>query len=212
MSRRKRYSGATRDAGGFVAIPWSVLDSDAYAGVSAYAKVLLIEIARQLRGDNNGALLCSRAYMATRGWNSSDMLTKSKRELIAAGLIYETVIGQRPNKAAWYAVTWMGLDKLCGFDAGAAAGFERGLYRRTVQKKNAPLVPRHGTGGASIAPSHGTEDRPPVPSHGPMKADFGVLSVPWDGHHLEKPSASGIPACSPLTVRSATPAPERMVA
>ncbi|RYH71157.1 MAG: hypothetical protein EON54_00240 [Alcaligenaceae bacterium] len=197
MSRHKRYVGATRDAGGFIAIPWSVIDSDAYACVGAHAKVLLIEIARQLRGDNNGALLCSRAYMATRGWNSSDMLTKCKRELIAAGLIYETVIGQRPNKAAWYAVTWMGLDKLDGFDAGAAAGFERGLYRRTVQKKNARLVPPHGTGGAPIAPSYGTEARPPVPPHGPIEPVFRPISVPWDGHHLEKPSAAGTSACPP---------------
>lgn len=129
MKARNRSSRSARDPGGFVALPWVVLDSPAYLGLSPFAKALLIDIARQYNLSNNGALRCGRAYMQPRGWNSMDTLTKAKRELLEAGLIFETVKGARPNKASWYAITWQSLDKLEGFDPGAAAAFERGAYR-----------------------------------------------------------------------------------
>lgn len=174
-----------RDQGGFVALPWSVLDSPAYAQLSVHAKVLLFEVARQFVRDNNGKLLLSRAYMATRGWKSVDMLTKAKRELLDAGLIFQTCQGQRPNKASWFAITWRALDRHPGYDMGAAAAFERGAYRN----KNTCLRPPHGTEGKAIAPPHGTEKTPPVPPHGAIKPVLDHLSVPPHGHHLEKPSA-----------------------
>ncbi len=131
--RNKGAKGdAGRDAGGFIALPWSVVDSPAYQALSMHARCLLIEVSRQFVKDNNGRLLMSRAYMGTRGWKSSDMLTKAKGELLAAGFIYETVKGQRPNKASWYAVTWRILDQHPGYDAGAAEGFVRGAYRLGV--------------------------------------------------------------------------------
>ena len=130
MAKRNRYATQTRDSGGFIALPFSVIDSEAYRGLSVHARVLLIEIARQLRGDNNGSLLCSRAYMLTRGWKSSDMLSKCKAELLSARLLHETVMGHRPNKASWYAVTWLGLDKLDGFDHDLAKTFERSSYKK----------------------------------------------------------------------------------
>lgn len=129
MSKKNQRS-KSRDGGGFVALPWQVIDSAAYQALSPYGKALLIDIARQYNLSNNGALRCGRAYMQPRGWNSMDTLTKAKRELLDAGLIHETVKGARPNKASWYAVTWYALDKLDGLDAGAAAAFERGAYHR----------------------------------------------------------------------------------
>lgn len=117
-----------RDAGGFIALPWSVVDSPAYQALGHPAKALLTEIARQFVRDNNGRLLCSMAYMGTRGWKSADVVQRAKNELIAAGFIYETAKGQRPNKASWYAVTWRTLDRHPNYDAGAVEGFVRGAY------------------------------------------------------------------------------------
>jgi hypothetical protein len=130
VGRDKRASRAGREAGPFLALPHAVLDSPAFQALSMHARALLLEMGRQLSGHNNGGLLCSRAYMGTRGWNSADMLTKAKRELLAAGFLHETVMGQRPNKASWYAVTWCSLDKLQGLDPGAAQTFVRGAYNR----------------------------------------------------------------------------------
>ena len=174
-----------RDAGGFVALPWLVLDSPAYGRLSMHARALLLEVARQFVRDNNGRMLLSRAYMATRGWKSMDMLNKCKAELIEAGFIFQTVQGHRPNKASWYAVTWRVLDKLPGYDAGAALLFKRGAYQN-----GASLNPPHGTGRAVIAPPHGTASLPSVPPYGAIKPVMSVRSVPPHGHHLEMPSTA----------------------
>ncbi len=123
---KRRESG--RDAGGFVALPWTVLDCPAYQALTMHARALLLEIARQYVRDNNGRLLASRAYMAPRGWKSADMLTKAKRELLDGGFIFETVRGHRPHKASWYALTWQTLDSHPGFDPGATAAFKRSAY------------------------------------------------------------------------------------
>lgn len=188
----KRKGDTGREAGGFVALPWSVLDCPAYAGLSHTARSLLMEFARQFVRDNNGRLLASRTHLAARGWKSADVIQRAKDELLAAGFIFETVKGQRPNKASWYAVTWRTLDRHPGFDPGAAEAFERGAYRRAAPLKNAVLCPSGGTERAPIVPSHGTEKAAAVPSHGTIRATFGGLPVPSDGHHLEKPSTGAI--------------------
>ena len=179
-----------RDSGGFIALPWSVIDSPAYARLSMHARALLLEVARQFVRDNNGRMLLSRAYMETRGWKSVDMLTKAKRELLEAGFIFQTVMGHRPNKASWFAVTWRALDKLPGYDAGTEKGFERGAYQKSQPVNGASLRPPHGTEKAVIAPPHGTERAPPVPPHGAIRPVLGVRSVPPHGHHLEMPSTA----------------------
>ena len=111
-----------------------------------------MEIARQYVRDNNGRLLTSQAYLVKRGWKSADVIRRAKQELLEAGFICEMVKGHRPNKASWYAITWQALDRLQGFDPGAAAAFERGAYRKASPIKNAVLTPSHGVGAASIAP------------------------------------------------------------
>lgn len=178
-----------RVPGGFVAMPWAVLDCPAYMELSPNAKCLLMDVARQFVRDNNGRLLLSRAHMEKRGWRSVDMLTKGKKELMDAGFIFETVKGQRPNKASWYAVTWRLLDPHPSYDAGAALLFERGAYEKRHKSKNAQLIPSHGTEAALIAPPHGTGDALSVPPHGAISPPLATPSVPPHGHHLEKPYA-----------------------
>ena len=163
-SRKKGDSG--RDSGGFVALPWSVLDCPAYAGLSHPAKALLFEVARQFVRDNNGCLLLSRAYLATRGWKSADVIQRAKAELLAGGFIFETVMGHRPNKASWYAVTWRTLDKLPGYDAGAAETFVRGAYQITSLRPS-PVLERR-----PIGPSPVLGSKPPRPSPVPIRAVF----------------------------------------
>ncbi len=184
--RNKGSKGDTgRDSGGFIALPWTVLDCPAYARLSHPARSLLMEIARQFVRDNNGRLLASSAYLAKRGWNSSDVITRAKRELLAAGFIFETVMGHRPNKASWYAVTWRRLDRLPGYDPGANECFERGAHRNSAPLKNASLRPCDGVGGPSIAPSDGVGHKPTTPSDGAISPTFTLSPTPSDGNHLE---------------------------
>jgi len=188
-AKRKGHD-TSRDQGGFIALPWSVLDCPAYARLSHPARALLFEVARQFVRDNNGRLLLSRAYMAKRGWKSADTVSKAKRELLAAGFIHETVMGHRPNKASWYAVTWRSLDKMPGYDPGAAETFKRGAYQQSAPLKNASPIPPAGTERALIVPPAGTGKPPTVPPAGPINAVLRPLSVPPAGHHLEMPSVA----------------------
>lgn len=177
-----------RDQGGFIALPWSVLDCPAYARLSHPAKALLLEIARQFVRDNNGRLLASLAYLSKRGWTSRDVITRAKRELMASGFIFETVMGHRPNKASWYAVTWRNLDKIPGYDACAADGFKRGAYHQGEPLKTAVLRPSGGLERPMTGPSGGLGNTTIGPSGGPMEPLLSPLPRPSNGHHLEKPS------------------------
>ena len=184
MSRRDRYRKHSREPGGFVALPWSVLDSEAYQRLSHPAKALLLEVARQYHSDDNGRMLLSNRYLATRGWRSADVSSRAKRELLNAGLIFETVKGARPNKASWYAITWQSLDPHPGYDAGVQQAFVRGAYRL----KNGVLNPSGGIAEAAIAPSHGIAKRSTTPPGGTIKGILAPSSIPSDGNPLDMPS------------------------
>lgn len=192
-------SDSGRDAGGFVALPWSVLDCPAYASLSHPARALLLELARQFVRDNNGRLLASAAYLGKRGWKSSDVITRAKRELIEAGFIHETVKGHRPNRASWYALTWRSLDRLPGYDPGAAESFQRGAYRQNQPQQNTALKPAHGANGPDIAPCHGVVSALPTPSHGANRRIDSHSPTPSHGNHLDKPSAAVRPAPPPAS-------------
>lgn len=185
---KRKGHDTSRDQGGFVALPWSVIDCPNYGRLSVYARALLLEVARQYVRDNNGRLLLSGRYMATRGWKSNDTINKAKVELLEAGFIFQTVVGHRPNKASWFAVTWRSLDKMPGFDHGAEQLFKRGAYMQNMPMKNTKLTPPHGVERAPITPPHGVERCPTTPPHGAIEALFTPSPTPPHGDHLEKPS------------------------
>ena len=183
-SSRKKVTG--RDNGGFVALPWSVLDCPAYANLSSSARSLLLEFARQFVRDNNGRLLATRAYLLKRGWKSSDVVHRAKNELIAAGFIFETVKGHRPNKASWYALTWYSLDRLPGYDQGTVESFVRSAYSKYQPLvKNASINPPMRSLKAKIPPSVGVSDAVVNLQDGTISPVFQSASIPHNGHHLE---------------------------
>jgi len=148
MAKKNRYKNAAdkRDGGAFITLPLSVLNGAAYLGVSAHARMLLLDLVAQYRGDNNGDLCAAYSLMKPRGWKSTHTLHKAKLELIEAGLIVETRTGSRPSKASLYAVTWYAMDDCGGKLDFSAQSFPRGAYRlkdpRPVLKvveNNAPL-------------------------------------------------------------------------
>ena len=189
---QRASKGAGRDGGGFVALPWAVLDCPAYRLLSHPARSLLIEIARQRVIDNNGRLLASGKYLSKRGWRSADVIHRAKRELIDAGFIYETVKGHRPNKASWYAITWQNLDKLPGYDAGVFEGWRdaRSGYAKTSYSKNKKVIPPKGASAHVIAPSTGVAILAPTLPDGTINNAFHHFSTPSNGNHLEVPSTS----------------------
>ena len=75
-----RGSGIGRISGRFIALPVVVMDCPNYQKLTANARSLLLEVARQFNLGNNGRLLISRAYLLKRGWKSNDMISKGKKE------------------------------------------------------------------------------------------------------------------------------------
>ena len=148
--RQYRRRSSSRFQGRFVGIPVDVLESNAYLGLSHPAKALLLDIALQYKGDNNGRLLTSLKFMEPRGWRSAHVLNRAKQQLQDSKLIYQTVQGHRANKASWFAITWHALDDNDRYDFGASNGFRRGAYR---DLKINGLSPSCGIVKPLIAPS-----------------------------------------------------------
>ncbi len=137
MSRRSHKDAKSkRERGQFLAVPFTVLHSRAYARLSPYAVKLLLDIGSQYHGDNNGDLCAAWKVMQPKGWRSEVTLTKAKRELLGAGFIAEMRKGYRPNTCSLYALTWHAVDPNPKYDAGAAKAFVFGAW-----KANEPLPP-----------------------------------------------------------------------
>ena len=205
---RKEKAKRQRIGGQFVAMPMSVLTCTAFVNLSHPAKALLIEIAMQYSGGNNGSLLVTDALLSKRGWKSHDVIDRAKQKLIDGGFLFETFKGHRPNKASWYALTWWDLDRIDGYDQGVMKLFKRRAYEdapsvclkvkpdreslylrhRESGIKNEVLNPSGGVGEHSIAPSPGVESISSTPSPGPIRANFEYLSTPSPGDLIYIPS------------------------
>lgn len=74
---------------------------------------LLVDVASQFNGKNNGDLTAAWSVMRDRGWKSPGTLHKALRALLNAGLIQETRSGGR-HRCTLYAVTWRGIDECKG--------------------------------------------------------------------------------------------------
>lgn len=126
MSKFKRNRS---DGGRFLLLPFTVLESPAYLSLTGQQLRLLIDIAHQYKGDNNGRLLAAWTYLnEERGWASKQTIATALEALLSRGLIFKTRQGQRPNKTSWYAVTWQPLDHHTGMDAGPQS-MERAAYK-----------------------------------------------------------------------------------
>ena len=145
-AKGSRFRGSSIGEG-FVAMPYSVLNSMAFKSLSAKAVKLLLDLASQYRGDNNGDLAAAWKVMRPRGWKSEDTLNKAKKELLKAELIFEARTGRRPNVCSLYALTWFPLHPSPKHDCKPSA-FIKGAYR--LQEPLVALVSGKGTANASM--------------------------------------------------------------
>jgi hypothetical protein len=216
MSRAKfKGNGDKRDGKRFVALPEVVLESPGYRRAGYAARALLTDIAMQYTGHNNGKLTACAKYLTPKGWTSNNTVLRAVHELQACGLLIETRKGARPNKAAWFALSWLDLDQGTGLDIDPKH-YRRGEYMtpekpapmtdtgaRTAKatearkvaamakraaKQNASLTPSNGAVKGRIAPSNGVRPAILAPSDGAIRGTVGVPSTPLHGAYLETPS------------------------
>ena len=138
MSARNRYKEALtkRERGGFVALPNAVLRSESWARLSGHGVKLLMDLAGQYKGDNNGDLCMAWTIMSKRGWRSRDTLSKARNELLEEGWIILTRQGGR-HQPSLYGITFYGIDECHGKLDVAGSIVPAGLWK----KKNEPLPP-----------------------------------------------------------------------
>lgn len=110
---RQKHKGR-KETGTFTRLPHAVQDSPNWALASGTAIKLLLDIARQYNGHNNGNLCASISVLRSRDWKSPAVLTWAKRELLHYGFIAETKIGGLGIGPSLYAVTWHPIDDCKG--------------------------------------------------------------------------------------------------
>lgn len=107
--KRLRATGR-RETGSFTAIPHAATSTRKYASLSAWGVKLMLDIASQYTGKNNGDLTASWTVMSTKGWRSKGTLQRAVDELQAVGFITRTRQGGR-HVCALYALTWKPIDE-----------------------------------------------------------------------------------------------------
>jgi len=110
--RRARLVGRSSSRP-FLQLPKDVLGSDAYLSLGGWEVKLLVDVASQFNGKNNGDLTAAWSVMRERGWKSPGTLNKALKQLLRVGLLQETRAGGR-HRCTLYAITWKGIDECKG--------------------------------------------------------------------------------------------------
>ena len=103
----------------FAGIPRHVMNHPDYKDLSGNAVKLLLELARQYCGHNNGDLTASWTVAQHKGFKSKGTLTRATKELLSKGMIIQTRQGYFSNpggRCTLYALTWQPINECSGKD------------------------------------------------------------------------------------------------
>lgn len=107
MSKPQRRKAGKRFAG----IPLDVLHHEAVTTLDHAAFRILVLLAGEYNGRNNGALGVSWAQAKAHGIGSKNTLYRALKALVGRGLIEQTYPASRvPPRPAMYALDWQGID------------------------------------------------------------------------------------------------------
>lgn len=140
---RKKDKMPERVSGQYSAFPHAVFDSVSFAGASDKAKALLLALARQLNGRNNGHLQLTTQWLKDYGYTCPANNIKARNELIERGLIVKTKQGGLNLGADLFAITWLDITNWGGLEIGPR-DFNRGAYLLcdlpATNKRKPPIV------------------------------------------------------------------------
>lgn len=114
MASSKQWQRQTgrRPGASFIQIPHFVLESPQFGAIEPFALKLLMELARQYRGNNNGDLSATVEMLKSRyhSWRSKSTLPNRLGWLEARGWIVKTKQGGRHIGCNLYGITWWPID------------------------------------------------------------------------------------------------------
>lgn len=111
--KRAKLTGRGLD-GKFFMLKDSISRTEQFGLLSGNATKLLVELARQYNGMNNGDMSIPWSRLKHRGWHSKGTIDRAKVELLAGGWIVETRKGGKNHVCSLYAVTWWPVDECNG--------------------------------------------------------------------------------------------------
>ncbi len=112
-NKRAKLTGKGASAS-FISMPHFVLNSAEFAELTGNELRMLMELARQYRGSNNGDMEASRErLMKERGWKSHQTIDAQLAKLERKGWIVKTRQGGKRIGCTLYAVTIWPVDE-CG--------------------------------------------------------------------------------------------------
>ncbi|MHA6203277.1 hypothetical protein ACXU4B_02495 [Dyella soli] len=97
----------------FLSLPHFVLDSPEFGELSGNELRMLLELARQYRGGNNGDFSATREQLRQRNWPSHQTIDVALRRLEVKGWIVKTRQGGKRIGCTLYAITIWPVDA-CG--------------------------------------------------------------------------------------------------
>jgi hypothetical protein len=185
MRTRQRAKGRRgREAERFAAIPVSVLESEAVTTLGHAAFRVLVILASQYWGGNNGALALTERYARPHGFRGRDTLYRSLRELETRGLIVCTRRGMKMKRSfTLYALGWRDIDNRDGkpLDVPEPRNNLRWLHwRQSAAPPSSSKAEFHTDSWESLVPMAGSEAAVSVP----MAATSEAVSVPAIGNTL----------------------------
>lgn len=148
---RQRGRGSERS---YLGIPHFILRSPEFGALSPWALKLLIELAANYVGKNNGDLSAAYSVLQHRGWNSPGTLSAAIKQLLRDKWIVIARHGGR-NRCALFALTWWPVDSCSGkwleIKAETTASH---AWRKTVSvvKKDGSVVGRCSSDTLDDAP------------------------------------------------------------
>jgi hypothetical protein len=87
-----------------------VMKSPEWGDLDGYEVKLLMELAKEYKGNNNGDLSAAFSVLKSRGWRSSATLNRRLRGLVEKGWLLVTRHGGS-HRCSLYAITWWPLNE-----------------------------------------------------------------------------------------------------
>lgn len=206
MHSRQRVKGRRGgDRERFARIPLSVLESDAVTALGHAAFRVLVILAGQYWGGNNGALALTERYARRYGFRGRDTIYRALRQLEAHGLIVCTRRGMKMKKVfTQYALGWEDINNREGqpLDVPELRDNSRWLNWHGPPRTGRRKTKIHTNGRESSIPTAGTD----APNSVPTSASSSAVSIPTKGNTLrisahsasERASDAGVSAVCDL--------------
>lgn len=145
MDKRQKIKGR-RGSGRFAGIPHAVMETTHFNTLSFSARSLLLQLAYQYNGHNNGDLTAAYSVLSKRGFSSKNTIETARNQLEQKGFIECTRLGTT-GRCHLFALTWAPIDECRGKLDIPATKIPSGLWKNGFNpyyRKNKPTDPDIG--------------------------------------------------------------------